>query len=169
MAQSIFEFVLSDYFKNFQTNLKILMPENIPNWSFSKNYASGSRFKSSARFQLKLKKKSQYHILVQVDSEEKLNLFFPSFRVPCIFICFKYLVSPAKDIKINGELFDKLKLALTYSSQQLVSANLDLLEFNAIKKRLTKLLLSAASSSKIWKYSKLIPKTSCWWWTETSL
>ena len=81
-------------------------------------------------------KKNHYHILIQVDSEEQLNQFFPSqksFSVPCIFTCFKYLVSPAKDVKGNGELFDKLKLALTYSAQP-VAANLDLLDFTAIKK-----------------------------------
>ena len=93
--------------------------------------------------------------MIQVDSEEQLNQFFPSqkcFSVPCIFTCFKYLVSPAKDVKGNGELFDKLKLALTYSAQpvaaQPVAANLDLLDFTAIKKSLPNLLLSATSSNK---------------------
>ena len=87
--------------------------------------------------------------MIQVDSEEQLNQFFPSqkcFSVPCIFTCFKYLVSPAKYVKGNGELFDKLKLALTYSAQP-VAANLDLLDFTAIKKRLPNLLLSATSSN----------------------
>ena len=59
-------------------------------------------------------KKTQYLILIQEDSEEQLNHFFPSqkcFKVPCIFTCFKYLVSLAKDVKGNGELFDKPKLA----------------------------------------------------------
>ena len=80
--------------------------------------------------------------MIQVDSEEQLHQFFPSqkrFSVPCVFTCFKYLVSPAKDVKGNGELFDKLKLALTYSAQS-VAANLDLLETN--------LLLSATSYNK---------------------
>ena len=88
--------------------------------------------------------------MIQVDSEEQLNQFFPSqkcFSVTCIFTCFKYLVSPAKDVKGNGELFDKLKLATTYSAQH-VAANLDLLDFTAIKKRLPNLLLSATSSNK---------------------
>ena len=88
--------------------------------------------------------------MIQVDSEEQLHQFFPSqkcFSVPCVFTCFKYLVSPAKDVKGNGELFDKLKLALTYSAQP-VAANLDLLDFTAIKKRLTNLLLSATSYNK---------------------
>ena len=44
-------------------------------------------------------------------------------------------------------LFDKLKLALTYSAQP-VAANLDLLDVTAIKKRLPNLLLSATSSNK---------------------
>ena len=103
-----------------------------------------------AIFQSRMKKKFHYHILIQVDSEEQLNQFFPSqkcFSVACIFTCFKYLVSPAKDVKGNGELFDKLKLALTYSAQP-VAANLDLLDFTAIKKRLPNLLLSATSSNK---------------------
>ena len=88
--------------------------------------------------------------MIQVHSEEQLNQFFPSqkcFSVPCIFTCFKYLVSPAKDVKGNGELFDKLKLALTYLAQP-VAANLDLLDFTAIKKRLPNVLLSATSSNK---------------------
>ena len=34
----------------------------------------------------------------------------------------------------NGGLFDKLKVALTHSAQP-VAANLDLLDFTAIKKR----------------------------------
>ena len=88
--------------------------------------------------------------MIQVGSEEQINQFFPSqkgFSVPFIFNCFKYLVSPAKDVKGSGELFDKLKLALTYSAQP-VAANLDWLNFTAIKKRLPNLLLSATSSNK---------------------
>ena len=103
-----------------------------------------------ALFPVDNEKKSHYHILIQVDSEEQLNQFFSSqksFSVPCIFTCFKYLVSPTKDVKGNGELFDKLKLALTYSAQP-VAAKVDLLDFTAIKKRLPNLLLSATSSNK---------------------
>ena len=103
-----------------------------------------------ALFQSRMKEKTHHQILIQVDSEEQLNHFFPSqkcFSVLCIFTCFKYLVSPANDVKGNGELFDKLKLALTYSAQP-VAANLDLLDFTAIKKRLPNFLLSAASSNK---------------------
>ena len=97
-----------------------------------------------ALFQSRIKKKTHYHILIQVHSKKQLNQFFPSqksFSVPCIFTCFKYLVSPpAKDVKGNGELFDKLKLALSYSAQP-VAANLDLLDYTAIKKRLPNLLV----------------------------
>ena len=86
-----------------------------------------------------------------VDSEEQLNQFFSSqkrFSVPCVFTCFKYLISPAKIVKGNGELFDKRKLALTYSAQP-VAANLDFLGFTAIKKqRFPNLLLSATSTYK---------------------
>ena len=39
------------------------------------------------------------------------------FSVPCILTCFKHLVSPAGEFKRNSPLFDKLTLALTYSSQ----------------------------------------------------
>ena len=80
-----------------------------------------------------MKKKFHYHTLIQVNSEEQLNQFFPSqkcFSVLCIFTCFKYLVSPAKDVKGNGELFYKLKLALTYSAQP-VAANPDLLDWQS--------------------------------------
>ena len=79
-----------------------------------------------------------------------MTQLFPSqkcFSIPCIFTCFKYLVSPAEDVRVKVELFDKLQLALTYSAQP-VAANLDLLDFNAIKKRLTNLLLCATSSNK---------------------
>ena len=88
--------------------------------------------------------------MIQLDSEEQLNQFFPSqkcFSVPCIFTCFNYLVSLAKDIKGNVELFDKLKLALTYTAQP-VAANLDLLDFTAVKKSLPNLLLSSTLSNK---------------------
>ena len=132
----MFEVVLPDYFKKFQPNFKFVITEKIPNLSTFKNYAFGSHFKSQyCPFSVENEKKIHYHILIQVDSEEQLNQFFPSqkcFSVPCIFTCFKYLISPAKDVKGNGELFDKLKLALTYSAQP-VAANLDLLDFTAIK------------------------------------
>ena len=59
----------------------------------------------------------------------------------------QYLISPAKDVKGNGELIDKLTLALTYSAQP-VSANLNLLDFTAIKKCLPNLLLTATPSNK---------------------
>ena len=149
MAEAMFEVVLPDYFKKFQPNFKFVITEKNPNLSTFKNYAFGSHFKSEyCPFSVENEKKT--HILIQVDSEEQLNQFFPSqkcFSVPCIFTCFKYLVSPAKDVKGNGELFDKLKLALTYSAQP-VAANLDLLDFTAIKKRLPNLLISATSSNK---------------------
>ena len=89
---------------------------------------------SIAVFQLKLKK----------------NQFFSSqkyFSVPCFFICFKFLVSHALDVKESGEIFENLTLGLTYSAQP-VAANLDLLDFTAIKKRLPNLLLSVTSSNK---------------------
>ena len=88
--------------------------------------------------------------MIQVDSEEQLNQFFPSqkcFNVPRIFM-FKSLVPPAKDVKGNGEVFDKLKLALICSSQQPVAANLDLLGLTAIKNVLANSLFSATSSNK---------------------
>ena len=151
MAEAMIEVVLPDYFKKFQPNFKFVITEKNPNLSTFKNYAFGSHFKSEyCPFSVGNEKKTHYHILIQIDSEEQLNQFFPSqkcFSVPCIFTCFKYLVSPAKDVKGNGELFDKLKLALTYSAQP-VAANLDLLDFTAIKKRLPNLLLSATSSNK---------------------
>ena len=145
MAEAMFEVVLPDYFKKFQTNFKIVITEKNSNSSTFKNYAFGSHFKTEyCPFSVENEKKTHYHILIQVDSEEQLNHFFPSQKS---FTCFKYLVSPAKDVKGNGELFDKLKLALTYSAQP-VAANLDLLDFTAIKKRLPNFLLSATSSNK---------------------
>ena len=110
----------------------------------------GSHFKSEYCPFTVENEKIHYHVLIQVYSRGQLNQFFPSqkcFSVPCIFTCFKYLVSPAKDVKGNGEIFDKLKLGLTYSAQP-VAANLDLLEFTAIKKRLPNVLLSATSYNK---------------------
>ena len=47
----------------------------------------------------------------------------------------------------NGELFDKLKLVLSFSAQP-VAAKLDLLDFTANKNRLPILLLSAKSANK---------------------
>ena len=88
--------------------------------------------------------------MIQVDSEKQLNQLFPyqkCFSVPCIFTCFKYLVFPANDVKGIGELFDKPKLALTYSAQP-VAANVDFLDFTAIKNRLPSLLFSATSTNK---------------------
>ena len=102
-----------------------------------------------ALFQSRMKKNS----LPYIDSSRFRGTIKPIFSFPkmfqcsCIFTCFKYLVSPAKNVKGNGELFDKLKLALTYSAQP-VAANLNLLDFTAIKKRLPNLLLSATSSNK---------------------
>ena len=151
MTEAMFEAVLPDYFKKFQPNFQFVITEKIPNLSTFKNYAFGSHFKSEyCLFLVENEKKTHYHILIQVDSEEQLNQFFPSqkcFSVPCIFTCFKYFVSPAKDVKGNGDLFDKLKLALTYSAQP-VASNLGLLDFTAIKKRLLNLLLSATSTNK---------------------
>ena len=101
-----------------------------------------------------------------------MNQFFPShncFGVPCIFNCFKNLVSPAKDVKKNSDIFDKLKLARTYSSQP-VAADLDLLDFTAIKKRLPNLLLLSAISTKKQTSStnqNASKKNSCSWGTDT--
>ena len=59
---------------------------------------------------------------------------------PCIFNCFKYLLSPTRDVKGNDYLFDKFQLVLTYSSQP-VAGDLKLLDFTAIRKRLLIFLL----------------------------
>ena len=91
--------------------------------------------------------------LPYIDSDNfrgTINQFFPSqkcFIVPCIFTCVKKLLSPAKNVKANAELFDKLNLAIIYSSQQPAAASPDLLEFTKIKKRLPNLLLSSTSSN----------------------
>ena len=150
MAKAMLEVVLPDYSKNFNqfSNLvllkmfliylllKIMLLEATSNLNIS-------------LFQSRMKK-THYHKLIQVDSDERSNQFFPSqkcFSVPCIFNCFKILVSPAKDVRGNGELFDNIKLVLTDSAQP-VAANLDMLDFTAIKKSLPNLLLSATSSNK---------------------
>ena len=119
--------------------------------SIFKIYALGRHFKSEiCPFSVEFEKKKRLSYLIQIDSEEQLNAIFYSkncFSVPCTFTCFKYIVSPAKDVKGNGELFDKLKPALTYSAEHF-AVNLDMLDFTAIKKRLPNFLLSATSSNK---------------------
>ena len=96
MAEAMFEVVLPDYFKKFQPNFKFFITEKIPNLSTFENYAFGSHFKSEyCPFSVENEKKNHYHILIQVDSEEQLNQFFPSqkrFSVPWIFTCFKYFL-----------------------------------------------------------------------------
>ena len=69
-----------------------------------------------------MKKKSHKNLLIEVDSVEQLNQFFFPKLFWCYlhFTCFKYLVSPAKDVKGNGDLFDKLKLALTLICHKLL-------------------------------------------------
>ena len=77
MAEAMFEVVLPDYFKKFQPNFKLFISEKVPNLSTFKNYAFGSHFKSEyCPFSIEIfKKKTHYHILIQVDSEEQLNQF----------------------------------------------------------------------------------------------
>ena len=172
MAEVMFEVVLPDYFKKLQPNFKFDKTEKVPTLSTFKSYALASHFKSEyCHFSVESEKKAFYHILIQVDSEEQLNQLFPSqkcFSIPCIFTCFKYLVSTAKDVKGNSELFDKLKLALTYSAQP-VAANLDLLDFTATKKPLPNFLLSAkTSNNQTSPNQKACKKRPLPWGTETN-
>ena len=149
MAEAMFEVVLSDYFKKFPPNFKFVITEKVPNCLLLK-LCFGSHFKSDyCPFSVENEKNSLPCFDSSLFSGTIKPVFsFPKcFSVPCIFTCFKYLVSPAKDVKGNGEIFDKLKLGLTYSAQP-VAANLDLLDFTAIKKCLPNVLLSATSYNK---------------------
>ena len=73
----MFEVVLPGYFKKFQPNFKFVITEKVPNLSTFKTHASGSHFKSEyCPFSVENEKKTQYHILIQIDSEELSNHFF---------------------------------------------------------------------------------------------
>ena len=79
-------------------------------------------------------------------SVEQIFSFPKMFSCSLLFTCFECLVSTAKNVKRNGEIFDKIKLALIYSSQT-VAADVDFLHLTAIKKRLSNLLLFSATST----------------------
>ena len=130
MAEACSKFCYLIISKKFQPNFKFIINEKSPTFN---NYALGSHFKSE-------------FCPCTVDNE-KMNLPFidssrgtvkpifssqKSFGVPCILTCFKYLNS--KDVKESGDLFDKRKLALTYSSP-LVATDLGFLDFTAFKKQ----------------------------------
>ena len=134
MAEATFEVVYLIISKVFNQISNLLLLKKNFNLSTFKIFAFGSHFKSVyCLFQTRMKK----NYLTYIDSSRfrrTIKPFFSSqncFSVPFIFTCFKYLVSPAKEVK-KSELFDKLKLTLTYYAQP-VAANFDLLDFTAIK------------------------------------
>ena len=66
LAETIFEVVLPDYFKTFQTNFKFIITEKVPNLPNFKNHAFGSHFKSDFGPRLvEIANNSHYYILIQ--------------------------------------------------------------------------------------------------------
>ena len=64
----MFDVVLPDYFKKFQTNFRFVITEKILNLSTFKCYVFGSHFKPEFYpFSVENEQKTHYHILIQVD------------------------------------------------------------------------------------------------------
>ena len=142
MPETTLKIVLLINSKSFNQISNFLLPKKLLFYLLAKNMLWEATSNLSVAFFHLTMKKTHFRLLIQADSEEQSDQFFPfqkCFGVPFIFICFKYLVSPAKNVKENGDIFDNIKLALTYSSQQPVATNLDLLDFTAI---LTEILLA---------------------------
>ena len=89
MAEAMFEVVLPEYFKKFQPNFKFVITEKVPHLSTFKDYALKSHFKPEyCTFSVENERKTHYHILIQVDSEEQLNLFFFFSKKVSVFLAF---------------------------------------------------------------------------------
>ena len=104
----------SNYFKQFQKQLKFQTFEGTPTFSNKNVYAVCTHF-DSGFCKLVI---NHYHVLIDTATFEKETLKRnQNFPVPCIFTAFKFLFSTTARLETNGDVgFTTLKLAVEFNS-----------------------------------------------------
>ena len=98
---------------SFRKNFKYLILEEKPNYSCLKNFAFCMHFES---IHCDYSPTNHYHVLIDVSefSADFLKQTKPC-SVPCLFTIFKYLFSSSDTLEAEGDVFQKLLLAVEYN------------------------------------------------------
>ena len=102
------------YFKQFQKAFKFSVYEEKPKLNGVKNFALCAHFENL----FCTLKTNHHHVLVDTSdvtkSSDKSKLK-KSYTVPCLYITFKILFASSNTLELNGEIFQKLVLAVEYN------------------------------------------------------
>ena len=116
-----------EFFRKFQKSFKFCISNTLPEFLFSPTnkevsyaYSKHSRdntctFKNGFIFDSQF----HYHILIEIEkfsAEDRKSLTSKLFNVPCLFTCFKELISNVEDHVAVGPIMDKLTAAVLYNS-----------------------------------------------------
>ena len=113
MVEAMFE-RSPGYFKQFQKALKYSVCEEKPELNGLKNYAVCGHFENP----FCTLKTNLYHVLVDtsdVTNSSDKSKFKKSYTVPCLYTTFKILFANSNTLELNGEVFQKLVLAVEYN------------------------------------------------------
>lgn len=131
-----------EYFKQYQKNFKYYVSDTLPNLHDENfpNFCFGIH--NCDKF-CTINNKLHYHVLVDTENvaeiTKKLNTKL--YVVPCLYSCYKLLLSNTKDLFFFGPVFDKLEKSVTLNE----SLKLHPLSAN-IKKRLPHICFSQKQS-----------------------
>ena len=111
MVEAMFE-RSPNYFKQFQKHFKFLILEEKPSFSIGNFYAVCAHFDSEFCNLVN----SHYHVLIDTTTFENETVKrYQSFPVPCVYTAFKFLFWTAPNLKSDGDVFTKLKLAIEFN------------------------------------------------------
>ena len=102
------------FFKQFQKAFKLSVCDEKPELNGVNNYAVCVHFENP----FCTLKTNHYHVLVDTSDGTKSSdksKFKKSYTVPCLYTTFKILFANSNTLELNGEIFQKLVLAVEYN------------------------------------------------------
>ena len=121
------------YFKQFQKNFRFFVSEEKPTSMFARNYAVCMHFENDY---CEVLPSNLYHVWFDVsDVSTEIMKRNKLYAVPCLYTTFKTFFSNGTTVETNGEILEKLKLAVEYNGSAPPTKG----EATTIQKRLSNL------------------------------
>ncbi len=76
-------------------------------------------------------KKNHYHVILDVAEEENLSL--EVYSIPCLYTCYKYLISMFEEKSLKGDVYSKLQRAVLFNK---TNKQLDKMSTTSVRKLL---------------------------------
>ena len=148
MVEAMFE-MSPDYFRQFQKRFIFFTCDHLPvNLSTHSAYAYAYH-NESVQFDF-CSKINHYHVVLDAAAEE--NLMLQVFSIPCLYTCYKYLISMLEEKSLKGEIYTKLQRAVHFNKTK----HLDKISTASVRKLLP---VSNAGFGKSFKWKRFEAET----------